>query len=1279
MADMEEESSSQQKKAKFPCLRCRKNVAKNSKSVRCRTCHLWVHVDCEPGISTELYNILAHPERFGGQVSWTCDSCVASNAKIEQVVKAYTDRINEVEKRMACNENSVKELDRRVEKLDEKVKNRDENIEKRVQQSELNLLEEINEREYKRNNVIMYKVKELEDDRASGRDRQDWDMNAVLDIVNSIGMRIERQDVKFLRRLGEAGRDPRPLCIGFHTEGDKNWLLRRGRELEKTRYKDVNVCPDLTRKQRQAEQELKKEAERRNEALSDDDISKNLKWAVVGAKGQKRLVKTTAKGPGRVEAAAPVAPTQPPVTNSTSTYVKRPGHRQQHGQGGTKRPETQQEPERGGGPSGPARKEINILYSNAQSLTRKIDELSCLAHEKNPDLILITESWANDEISNAYLTIAGYEVIPDLRMDRQDTTQGRGGGLVVYAKNGITVEKIENHSSHIQYCGFKVSGITIYLVYRSPNANPESLTELVSLVKNVKKDSYLIGDFNLPDVNWEAGTASGRCADFLEAVNLACMDQLVTFSTQVRGNILDLVLTNAPERVKHLSGGGRLGGSDHEIIDIRIECKGENELVKEVKNWRRADWDRMRREMSNVNWTSEFRNCSAGQMWRKFKHKVNATIKKNVPLRKVYKNSKPPWLTPEVRAAIRRKENLWKQAKRGHGGEEYKEAARRLKKLIRAAKNKHERRLADNKEKDKRPFYAYVRGKTRCRPEVGPLKTAAGETVTCDEQAASTLNNYFSSVFTQEDVTEIPAAEDQSGGARINSIRITQFEVKKKIRKLRTAAASGPDEIGPRVLQELINEVAGPLTAIFRASIATGDVPDDWRRANVTPIHKKGSKSDPANYRPVSLTSVSCKVLESILKDRIMDHLENNNLLSATQHGFRGGKSCATNLIEFLNEITAAVDKGEPVDVVFLDFAKAFDKVPKKRLAEKMRAHGIGGNIWQWICNWLDNRQQRVVINGRASSWKEVLSGVPQGSVLGPLLFLIYINDLDAEATRVSILRKFADDTKLGQSVADRQGPENLQKTLDNMTAWADRWGMAFNVSKCKVMHIGHNNKREQYYMNGEPLESTEEEKDVGVTMTKLLKPSAHCLKAAKTAQAALAQIGRSFHFRDRHVFTRLYKQYVRPHLEFASPAWSPWLEADIKTLEEVQKRAVRMVSGLESNVYEDRLRELGLTTLEERRHQADMAQVYKILTGKDRTSQLFEMAASSERATRAATGPLNIRVPTSRLEIRRNFFTNRVPVKWNQVPATIKQSATVDGFKSQYQAHRRALLGTAN
>ena len=211
------------------------------------------------------------------------------------------------------------------------------------------------------------------------------------------------------------------------------------------------------------------------------------------------------------------------------------------------------------------------------------------------------------------------------------------------------------------------------------------------------------------------------------------------------------------------------------------------------------------------------------------------------------------------------------------------------------------------------------------------------------------------------------------------SINFSIREVKEKILKLKPGTAQGPDNIPARILKDNVDHLSLPLSIIFNKSMSTGEVPGDWKLANVTPIYKKGSKNKPENYRPISLTSISCKLMESIIRDRVNSHLTRNLLINSSQHGFMKNKSCTTNLLEFLEKITTILDEGDPADVIYLDFSKAFDKVPRMRLLAKIKAHGIDDRVLNWFSEWLNNRKQRTVLNGSYSEWSEVESGVPQG------------------------------------------------------------------------------------------------------------------------------------------------------------------------------------------------------------------------------------------------------------------------------------------------------------
>lgn len=406
-----------------------------------------------------------------------------------------------------------------------------------------------------------------------------------------------------------------------------------------------------------------------------------------------------------------------------------------------------------------------------------------------------------------------------------------------------------------------------------------------------------------------------------------------------------------------------------------------------------------------------------------------------------------------------------------------------------------------------------------------------------------------------------------------------------------------------------------------------------------------------------------------------MEHLIKNNLIRESQHGFMPGKSCATNLIEFMEELTEEVDKGLAVDIIYLDFAKAFDKVPHKRLRIKLESKGIDPQACKWITAWLNDRKQQVKVNGALSDVSKVDSGVPQGTVLGPCLFNIHIDDLDEVVLPGVTIKKFADDTKAKKTIESPRDQEILQMSLNNMCIWAQKWGMDFNQKKCKVMHVGRNNPNLDYTLKGHTLEETEQERDIGIIIHKSLKPGAQCKRAAAKARAVLGQICRNFHFRDRHVFLQLYKQYVRPHLEFSSAAWSPWMQGDKDELEKVQEKVLRMTAGLKEREYKDRCKEVGLETLEERRTVNDLTETYKILTGVDKINpeKLFSLAAVRENnSTRMATGILNLQPRRARLDLRKYSFGNRVIPHWNTVPDEVKEAANKEIFKRRLRAYKR-------
>ena len=957
------------------------------------------------------------------------------------------------------------------------------------------------------------------------------------------------------------------------------------------------------------------------------------------------------------------------------------------------------------------------MYTNADQLINKRNEFEVRVKNRDPHIIGVTEAKpknCNDVVPGEF-NLEGYKLFHNF------DTCPEGRGTLLYIKSFLDPKEAYFCSNFKEgvFAEIALNNNDVMLVsvlYRSDkghHSGPENNEGLNDLLTEIKSKSYsnvlCMGDYNFPTIDWNTWTAPGdssRETKFLNCLDDNMFLQHVDKPTRIRGtdkpSLLDLIITN-DENVSDLEYESPLGKSDHRVLFFNINCYT---VLRNVNRssflYEKADWENLKIECEKQNWKEILEGDDIDVIWDSFLNKVNDLQARFVPVRKYHtKGHKGKFPVDENTRKLICNKHALDRKKFVNNSVENRRAFNRIRNKVQREidkiKKKFERELAKRAKKNPKEIYKYLKSKSKVQVGIGDLHVDPGNVKSRltddDNEKAEIFSDFYQSVFTIEPDGDIPMLPDREVLRQMPKLCITETMVAKVLKKLKPDKSPGPDGLHPKFFKELSEYMKVPLCLIFKVSLNKGILPQAWKKARVSAIYKKENKKIASNYRPVSLTSIICKVMETLIRDHIVEHMKTNNLFSNKQYGFISGRSTSLQLLTVIDIWTEALEQGLSIDIIYMDFRKAFDVVPHRRLVGKLKSYGISTEITDWVVSFLNNRFQTVTVNGCESTERAVLSGIPQGSVLGPMLFVIYINDLPDNIVGDAFSFLFADDTKLFNKIRTVDDCFKLLNEVDNLYKWSQTWLIGFNSDKCKHMHIGKQDFWFTYDLNGVPLDYTEVEKDIGVHIDDRLSFETHVSKKCKKAKSMFFLIRRTFKFLDIQTFLPLYKAIVRSHLDSCISVWAPYKIEQIKQVERVQRLATKMIPGLKGLSYAQRLTKLKLPTLLYRRVRGDLIETFKILnvddvvnenipiddesvddddnkskTGKYDPQTVKFLRKWRDVATRVSpkNNSLALFPQQAKSGVRQNSFSVRVVNWWNELTDYEVLSPNVNTFKNR-------------
>ena len=883
----------------------------------------------------------------------------------------------------------------------------------------------------------------------------------------------------------------------------------------------------------------------------------------------------------------------------------------------------------GGGPRRPgsgvnALGTITLFNQNVRSLKKQLGGLRLLAPTlERYDIISFTESWLNDTVQDCELQL-GYDDHTWFRRDRGSL----GGGVACAVRSSLLPVRLPDPAgAEMLLLRLQRIGVTLAVCYRPPG-DDDALTAVAAALSSVAPGARLIvvGDFNLPEVVWTV-TDDGvvpmprrgavRAVRFVDECGTLGLKQWVTEPS--RGlNMLDLLFSRFLTCTSINVTDG-LFDSDHKdiICEFRVP-KSCSAVVsrRTAYNYKDADFQGLRRALSLINWG--MLDCvDVNEAVDTFYELLESALADHIPTVTVRRRC-PPWFDGSVRAALREKEAAFRRMRRCPSDESTARFAEKRKAFKSLAASKYRQylvKLTDDLKTNPKRYWTFVKcvGKTSKMSSV--LYRDDGSLASDDTERAEIFNKAFAGKFSKPSPSIFPHAKSYPIDS-LSHFYVTESSIRAALNQLTQNKACGPDNISARIILECREELVVPLTKICSMSVASGVFPERWKRANIVPIFKKGDKKSAENYRSVSLLPLFAKILEKVVYDQLYRHVE--PALCNEQHGFVPGRSCTSNLAVFLTSAWEAISEGYQTDTIYTDFTAAFQSVNHGYLIHKLKnSFHVHGSALMWFVSYLSDRRQRVTLNGKTSEWTSVISGNPEGSLLAPILFSIFINDLPSELDSECLL--YADDAKIYRKITTPQDAATLQTDIDRLSSWSATWGLSLNPAKCKAFSVTLRRApvRTTYRIGSAVLESVDEIKDLGVTIDSKLSFSAHVSRIVCQANRALGLMIRTFQAGtkrskfNKHTLLVTYYANVRSILEYGCVVWAGAAKSHTERVDRVQHKFLLWLNSHTSSPcsslsYPSLLHHFGITSLSVRRNQHDLLFLRNILAGKIRSSNLL-------------------------------------------------------------------------